>query len=55
MSEAVRLSDGAELFCTAPPRPGRTAVVLLHGGPGLWDYPGPISELTALRCRNASR
>ncbi|WP_017590901.1 alpha/beta fold hydrolase [Nocardiopsis ganjiahuensis] len=45
MSERVRLQDGAELFCTAPPRPGTTAVVLLHGGPGLWDYLGPVADL----------
>lgn len=39
----VRRSDGAELWATAtgtgPP------VVLLHGGPGLWDYLGGLAAL----------
>jgi proline iminopeptidase len=39
----VRLRDGAELWTTVsgtgPP------VVLLHGGPGLWDYLAPLAAL----------
>lgn len=39
----VRLRDGAELWTavsgTGPP------VVLLHGGPGLWDYLDPLAAL----------
>jgi proline iminopeptidase len=39
----VRLRDGAELWTaasgTGPP------VVLLHGGPGLWDYLAPLAPL----------
>jgi proline iminopeptidase len=39
----VRLRDGAELWTavsgTGPP------VVLLHGGPGLWDYLAPLAAL----------
>lgn len=50
MSETGRLEDGAELFCTAPPRPGTTAVVLLRGGPGLWDYlPNEVIGAAAAR------
>jgi proline iminopeptidase len=43
VSAMVRLRDGAELWTavsgTGPP------VVLLHGGPGLWDYFAPLSAL----------
>ena len=39
----VRLCDGTELWTavsgTGPP------VVLLHGGPGLWDYLAPLAAL----------
>lgn len=39
----VRLDDGVELWTavsgTGPP------AVLLHGGPGLWDYLGPLAAL----------
>lgn len=39
----IRLRDGAELWTavsgTGPP------VVLLHGGPGLWDYLAPLAAL----------
>lgn len=41
--QMVRLRDGAELWTavsgTGPP------VVLLHGGPGLWDYLAPLAAL----------
>jgi proline iminopeptidase len=44
--ELVKLSDGVHLRTwttgTAGPRP---PVVLLHGGPGLWDYLRPVAEL----------
>jgi len=40
---AIRLRDGAELWTavsgTGPP------VLLLHGGPGLWDYLAPLAAL----------
>ena len=41
--QMVRLSDGAELWTavsgTGPP------AVLLHGGPGMWDYLAPLAAL----------
>jgi proline iminopeptidase len=43
----VRLSDGAELWTraggTGPP------MVLVHGGPGMWDYLEPVAELAPFR------
>ncbi len=42
-STQIELTDGARLWTTVtgdgPP------VVLCHGGPGLWDYLGPLGEL----------
>ncbi|NAZ81892.1 alpha/beta fold hydrolase [Kineococcus sp. R8] len=43
--EHVRLSDGAVLWTASRPRPGAPAVVLLHGGPGMWDYLAPVADL----------
>lgn len=42
------MSDGAELQTWTSRRsqaPERTPVVLVHGGPGLWDYLGPVDAL----------
>jgi proline iminopeptidase len=39
----VRLRDGAQLWTTA--RGTGPLVVLLHGGPGLWDYLAPLAAL----------
>lgn len=44
--EPVTLSDGAVLATRRRPgRPGTPDVVLLHGGPGLWDYLEPLDDL----------
>lgn len=40
------LGDGVRLATTTRPgRPGAPDVVLLHGGPGLWDYLEPLADL----------
>lgn len=45
-TEAVVLGDGVRLATTTRPgRPGAPHVVLLHGGPGLWDYLEPLADL----------
>ena len=45
----VRLSDGATLWVCTGGRPegDAPAMVFLHGGAGMWDYLGPVSELAA--------
>lgn len=43
--ERKRLSDGAVLWTQSAMRPGAPAAVLLHGGPGMWDYLGPAADL----------
>ncbi|GAB3754707.1 alpha/beta fold hydrolase [Microlunatus parietis] len=44
--ERVRLSDGAELATWRTGTvTGRPPVVLLHGGPGLWDYLEPVAAM----------
>lgn len=45
-AELVALSDGAALATRRRPGPpGTPDVVLLHGGPGLWDYLEPLADL----------
>lgn len=39
------MSDGAELSTWTSEQACGPAVVLLHGGPGLWDYLGPLAAL----------
>jgi proline iminopeptidase len=41
----VPLSDGATLWTCSAEDPDRPPLVLLHGGPGLWDYLGPLADL----------
>ncbi|MFC7622670.1 alpha/beta fold hydrolase [Microlunatus sp. GCM10028923] len=44
--ERVRLSDGVELATwRTGTATGRPPVVLLHGGPGLWDYLEPVASM----------
>lgn len=46
--ERIELSDGAQLSTWTTHRPcatGAAAVLLLHGGPGLWDYLGAVDAL----------
>lgn len=44
------MSDGARLATwTDPGTAGAPAVILVHGGPGLWDYLAPLAELVADR------
>jgi len=48
--EFVTMSDGARLATWTSPGPaGAPAVILVHGGPGLWDYLAPLGELMAGR------
>jgi proline iminopeptidase len=44
-TESVRLSDGAMLWTQSETRRGSAGVVLIHGGPGMWDYLGPVAGL----------
>ncbi|GAA1724785.1 alpha/beta hydrolase [Brachybacterium phenoliresistens] len=47
----VEMSDGARLATRTVPGPaGAPAVILVHGGPGLWDYLAPLGELLSGRC-----
>lgn len=42
----LRLSDGVRIaVCSADSSAPGTPVVLIHGGPGLWDYLGPLGEM----------
>ncbi len=42
------MSDGARLATWTDPGPdGAPAVILVHGGPGLWDYLAPLAGLLA--------
>lgn len=44
------MSDGARLATWTDPGPDRSpAVILVHGGPGLWDYLAPLASLLAGR------
>lgn len=44
------MSDGARLATWTDPGPaGTPAVILVHGGPGLWDYLAPLAGLLAGR------
>lgn len=45
------MSDGASLATRTVPGPTEDpAVILVHGGPGLWDHLAPLGELLAGRC-----
>jgi proline iminopeptidase len=52
MPQHVRTSDGAGLWTAGsdggPERPG---MVFLHGGPGMWDYLGPVAAMADGRFR----
>lgn len=49
--DTVKLSDGARLATWTVPGPAdRPAVILVHGGPGLWDYLRPLGDLLADFC-----
>lgn len=44
--EFVTMSDGARLATVTVPGPaGAPAVILVHGGPGLWDHLEPLGDL----------
>ena len=44
------MSDGARLATWTDPGPADApAVILVHGGPGLWDYLAPLAGLLADR------
>ncbi|MDX6241278.1 MAG: proline iminopeptidase [Kribbellaceae bacterium] len=42
---AVTLDDGAQLWTMSSGPTGGSPVVLCHGGPGMWDYLGPIATM----------
>lgn len=42
---AVTLDDGAQLWTVSSGPTGGSPVALCHGGPGLWDYLGPIAAM----------
>jgi proline iminopeptidase len=44
---AVTLRDGATLWTATAGSPDAPPLVLLHGGPGLWDYLGPVADPAA--------
>lgn len=46
-AERVVLSDGAELATWTSSGPPGRAVVLLHGGAGMWDYLAPVADMVA--------
>ncbi|MFF0231646.1 alpha/beta fold hydrolase [Micromonospora sp. NPDC005254] len=41
----MTVDDGARLWTLSSGPAGGSPVVLCHGGPGLWDYLGPISAM----------
>lgn len=41
----VAMSDGALLWTESTRRADAPVMVFLHGGPGLWDYLGPVAAL----------
>jgi pimeloyl-ACP methyl ester carboxylesterase len=43
----VVLSDGAAWWTEQAIVPGAAALVLVRGGPGMWDYLAPVAELVA--------
>ena len=47
--EQVVLSDGATVWTASDFADAATGLVLLHGGPGMWDYLAPVAELVAGR------
>lgn len=47
----VEMSDGATLRTWASADLGQPAIVFLHGGPGMWDYLGPVADMLADRFR----
>ncbi|MGH3938200.1 MAG: alpha/beta fold hydrolase [Pseudonocardiaceae bacterium] len=45
VSQRVVLSDGAVLWTESTVEPGGTGLVLVHGGPGMWDYLHPVATM----------
>jgi proline iminopeptidase len=45
VGEFVGLSDGTRLWTSSRRVIGTPAVVLVHGGPGMWDYLEPVAHL----------
>ena len=41
----ITLRDGAQLWTSTAGAPDGPPLVLLHGGPGLWDYLEPVADL----------
>ncbi|AOS62819.1 alpha/beta fold hydrolase [Actinoalloteichus hymeniacidonis] len=47
ITELVRLSDRATLWTESTRLPDAPGVVFVHGGPGMWDYLGPLAATVA--------
>lgn len=43
----VTMSDGARLWTSSTVVPGAPHLLLIHGGPGMWDYLEPVAALFA--------
>ncbi len=47
LTEMVVTSDGALLWTESTRQADAPVIVFVHGGPGLWDYLGPVAALVA--------
>lgn len=47
----VEMADGVELWASSAASSDQPGMVFLHGGPGMWDYLGPVAELVQQRFR----
>jgi proline iminopeptidase len=45
----VEMADGTGLWTSSTASSDKPGMVFLHGGPGMWDYLGPVAELAEQR------
>lgn len=45
----VEMADGTGLWTSSTASSDKPGMVFLHGGPGMWDYLGPVAELAQQR------